>query len=185
MEWYCARGEKRDGPIRSQEINGLIQAGKLGANDLVWEPGMENWVPVTSLAMFRDALPSSAQPSPAPASKPTSKKKFVIKRSQMPRSPSAPLDGPRPGDSPYAPPGSEFHESRERYSGNIPTHLAPSILVTLFCCTIGGIVAIVHASKVNGHIARRNYRAAQDESEAAKSGVAFHLGSALSLLCSK
>ena len=36
---------------------------------------------------------------------------------------------------------------------DIPTRLAPAILVTLFCCLPFGIVAIVYAAQVSGKVA--------------------------------
>jgi hypothetical protein len=51
---------------------------------------------------------------------------------------------------------------------NIPNYLGQSILVTLCCCTILGIVAIVYAAQVNSHIARGDYEAARRASDTAK-----------------
>src|SRR5262249_40218583 len=38
-----------------------------------------------------------------------------------------------------------------------PNYLVPSILVTLCCCLIGGIIAIVHAAQVNSKWAAGDY----------------------------
>jgi DNA-directed RNA polymerase subunit RPC12/RpoP len=87
----------------------------------------------------------------------------------------APRRRPRPRyeDEPYG---------RPRY--DIPTHLAEAILVTIFCCQIFGIVAIVFAAQVNGKIQAGDYRGAQEASATAATWcwVAFGLGLAWSLI---
>jgi hypothetical protein len=44
----------------------------------------------------------------------------------------------------------------------------PSIIVTLCCCLIGGIIAIVNASQVNSKWAAGDYAGARKASEQAK-----------------
>jgi hypothetical protein len=60
-----------------------------------------------------------------------------------------------------------------RYDGGpasreVPSYLAPAILVTLFCCTLFGIVAIVYAAQVGSHVARGDYAGAQASSNHAR-----------------
>jgi Interferon-induced transmembrane protein len=57
---------------------------------------------------------------------------------------------------------------RRRDHGNIPNYLVPSILVTLFCCWLLGIPAIVYAAKVNSLIAVGDYEGARSASNTAK-----------------
>jgi hypothetical protein len=61
---------------------------------------------------------------------------------------------------------------------DIPTHLAPAILCTLFCCLPFGIVAIVNASQVSTKISVGDYRGAEKASEQAKTWcwISFALG---------
>ncbi len=61
---------------------------------------------------------------------------------------------------------------------SVPTYLTESILCTLFCCWIFGIIAIVYAAQVNSHLDRGDYRAAQAASDSAKTwcGLSFGLG---------
>ena len=54
---------------------------------------------------------------------------------------------------------------------DIPTHMAEAIIATLFCCLPFGIVAIVKASQVSGHVASGNIQAAQAASNEAKKYV--------------
>ena len=50
----------------------------------------------------------------------------------------------------------------------VPNYLVHAILCTLCCCVPTGIVAIVYAAQVNGHLERGEYAAAQAASENAK-----------------
>jgi hypothetical protein len=50
----------------------------------------------------------------------------------------------------------------------IPNHLAPAILVTLFCCLPFGIPAIVFAAQVNTKLAAGNVAGAMESSRKAK-----------------
>ena len=52
--------------------------------------------------------------------------------------------------------------------GHLPNYLVQAILCTLFCCLPFGIVGIVYAAQVNGHLATGNYRAAQASSNSAR-----------------
>ncbi len=47
-------------------------------------------------------------------------------------------------------------------------YLVESILVTIFCCLIFGIIGIVNASKVNSEYNAGNYEAAMEASKNAK-----------------
>jgi uncharacterized membrane protein YvbJ len=60
----------------------------------------------------------------------------------------------------------------------VPNHLVEAILVTIFCCLIPGIVAIVYAAQVNGKLAAGDYAGAVDSSNKAKTWtrVSFGLG---------
>ena len=50
----------------------------------------------------------------------------------------------------------------------VPNYMVWSILSTLFCCLIGGIVAIVYSSKVNTKLAQGDIEGAKAASKAAK-----------------
>ena len=50
----------------------------------------------------------------------------------------------------------------------VPNYLVQSILVTICCCLIGGIVAIVHAAQVNGLLRAGDYAGALRASNSAK-----------------
>ena len=67
------------------------------------------------------------------------------------------------GGAPAAPPAPEPGRFVE-----IPTYLATSILVTIFCCLPTGIVAIVYASQVGSLVAAGRYPEAKRASDNAK-----------------
>jgi hypothetical protein len=50
----------------------------------------------------------------------------------------------------------------------IPSYLTQAILVTLCCCQLFGIVAIVFAAQVSSHVARGDYQAARKASDQAR-----------------
>ena len=68
--------------------------------------------------------------------------------------------------------------------GDIPNYLVQSILVTLCCCLPLGIVAIIHAAKVNSLVERGDYAGAREASDQAKkwSMYGFVIGLALNLI---
>jgi hypothetical protein len=61
---------------------------------------------------------------------------------------------------------------------NIPSHLPEAILVTLFCCWLPGIVAIVYAAQVGGKAASGDIEGARQASQNAAtwSWVSFGVG---------
>ena len=67
---------------------------------------------------------------------------------------------------------------------HVPNYLVQAILVTILCCLIPGIVAIVYAAQVNGKLAAGDVAGAQQASNNAKtwSWVAFGLGLGVGLI---
>lgn len=65
---------------------------------------------------------------------------------------------------------------------NMPTYLAQAILVTLFCCTPFGIVAIVYAAQASGKLSAGDYHGAMISANNAKKwcwiGFGLWLGAA-------
>ena len=59
-------------------------------------------------------------------------------------------------------------DDRPRRGAPPPNYLVPSILVTLCCCLIGGIVAIVYAAQVNSKWSAGDYAGARAASANAK-----------------
>ena len=53
----------------------------------------------------------------------------------------------------------------------VPNHMVGAILTTLFCCLIGGIIAIVYASQVNTKLAQGDIAGAQAASRTANGWI--------------
>lgn len=53
----------------------------------------------------------------------------------------------------------------------VPNHMVGAILTTVFCCLIGGIIAIVYASQVNTKLAQGDIAGAQAASKAANGWI--------------
>ena len=49
----------------------------------------------------------------------------------------------------------------------VPNHMVGAILTTLFCCLIGGIIAIIYASQVNTKLAQGDIEGAKAASRTA------------------
>ena len=51
---------------------------------------------------------------------------------------------------------------------HVPNHLVLAILVTIFCCVLTGIIAIVYAAQVNGRLDAGDYERAKRASDSAR-----------------
>lgn len=63
--WYHTSNGKAIGPETTAEMRRLVQEKKLGAEDLIWKPGMELWLELSK------ASPDWLKPEPKPAPAPT------------------------------------------------------------------------------------------------------------------
>jgi hypothetical protein len=69
--WHYARHGQRLGPVDFAELERLAAAGELGADDLVWSPGMPAWVPASTIEGLACTPPPLPQgPKGGPATKP-------------------------------------------------------------------------------------------------------------------
>lgn len=57
----------------------------------------------------------------------------------------------------------------------VPNHLVGAILTTIFCCQIGGIVAIVYAAQVNTKLARGDVEGARAASKTANTWIIVNI----------
>lgn len=64
MDWYYAEAGQQRGPVNDTEFQGLIRAGTIKADTLVWREGMVNWQP------YRDVAPGAGGVPPAPTAAP-------------------------------------------------------------------------------------------------------------------
>jgi GYF domain 2 len=61
--FYLSKNGQQSGPFTAEEVQGLLQSGSIGRNDLFRSEGTETWLPLSD---FGGATPSAASP-PAPA----------------------------------------------------------------------------------------------------------------------
>ena len=67
---------------------------------------------------------------------------------------------------------------------NVPDYLVPSILVTIFCCQLFGIIAIVFSALASGEKSSGNYQKAMSYAKNAKTFLVVGVvGGALVWLC--
>ena len=57
MDWYYAEGQQQRGPVSEAELEGLVKAGTVGSDTLVWREGMENW---QAYGQVKGAAPTGA-----------------------------------------------------------------------------------------------------------------------------
>lgn len=70
--WYYADGDTRHGPVEATEVERLISAGQLGANSLVWRPGLDEWEAASSHFPAAGGAGTPTPLSSAPPSVPSS-----------------------------------------------------------------------------------------------------------------
>ena len=66
--WFYIQNNQQFGPVDESKIKGLITAGAVNANTLVWTGGMANWLPIaqTPLAKLFGATPSESSTAAYP-----------------------------------------------------------------------------------------------------------------------
>lgn len=57
----------------------------------------------------------------------------------------------------------------------VPNHLVGAILTAIFCCQIGGIIAIVYAAQVNSKLAAGDVAGAQAASKTAQTWITVNI----------
>ena len=68
-EWYCFEGEKRIGPLSSQQLKSFASDGTLKPSDAVWKVGMLKAVPAEKIkGLFGNITAPDLQPSQGPLS---------------------------------------------------------------------------------------------------------------------
>ena len=179
MDWYYVENDLRMGPISEAEFDNLAEVGRIKPDTLVWQPGMSDWIPLSQL---EGPVASAESDGDAPAEKPAPSgpsEEYPPPEDEV----SGEADSPRPGgvwtsgDESLAP---AAEEPVYRDAPYIPNYLVQSIIATLCCCTPLGVVAVVYAAQVNGHLATGDFHKARDASDKAK--LFFWLSLGLSLL---
>ena len=145
-QYYIIRNDQQAGPYTLEELAAM----EITPDTVVWTEGMTDWAPAREVSELNSLFTRSAQTPPsynapsygAPAAP------------QYHREPqySRPPQYNTPAEQPPMP----------------PTYLAWSIAVTILCCLIGGIVAIVYSSQVSSRYIAGDYQGAEYASRQAR-----------------
>ena len=60
-EWYYAQDGNRQGPVPEDRLRELAAAGRLRADDLVWQDGMADWTPASGRGFAQGITHSAAR----------------------------------------------------------------------------------------------------------------------------
>jgi hypothetical protein len=60
MNWYYVENGQQVGPVTKEQLEQLLQTGRITIETLVWQQGMDNWLPL------RDANVTSLTPPSLP-----------------------------------------------------------------------------------------------------------------------
>lgn len=72
QDWYAAPGGEQTGPLPREEMERLIEDGRIGPDTLVWRQGMPDWARAADAGFFPAAAPEAARASDATAARPGS-----------------------------------------------------------------------------------------------------------------
>ena len=72
-QWYIARDGKQHGPLTDIEMRTFVAHSYLRLTDLIWRPGMTEWLPAPQVfpAVFQAPPAAAAPAAPAPIQQPT------------------------------------------------------------------------------------------------------------------
>ena len=141
MKYYIAVNNQPQGPF---EINELAQKG-ITPDTLLWCEGMSNWLPAKNIAEVNSAIFNSSIPPIYNALK------FNSQQQEPPTPPMV------PSTSPMMP--------------KPKTWLVESILCTVFCCQIFGIIAIIMSALAESAWSRKDYAETEAKAKQARTWV--------------
>lgn len=144
-QYYLVINGEKSGPFTIDQLT----TQQVTPQTPVWTEGMSDWVPaqqvaeLSSLFASQASIPEASQPTATP---------------QAPAYNAAPAYG---NPQPQAPNTQVVP----------PNYLVWSILVTLFCCIPGGVVAIVYSTQVSSRFQQGDYAGANESSRNARKWV--------------
>lgn len=144
VKYYAMFGSERVGPMSLDELRNL----SITPNTPVWRTGMPDWANASTFPELASYFAPPQQSYP----------------------PYNQMAGQAPGPA-YAAGGNSYY-GQTQGNGPMPprpdNYLVWSILVTILCCLVGGIVALVYSSKVNSCYDRGDYDGALKASSSAR-----------------
>lgn len=119
------------GPLELETIKAMLAAGTLSPDALLWQAGMADWAPISTIIPLESIAADMGQIPPLP------------NRRHTPPSPLLRNTDPR------------LHKPRRPEN-----HMVKAILILIFCCLPAGIVAVIYASQVDSEYNRGDYAGA-------------------------
>lgn len=150
-QYFYASGDQQLGPFSLQEL----QSKRLTKDTYVWYEGLADWTRAGDLPELNALFEAQTMAPPQPS---------------VQQSPPPPAQGG------YQQQGGRYQQYQQPSGIKPKTWLVESILTTLFCCLIGGIIGIVYASQVDSKWAQGDVQGAQKASDNAKLWVMISLG---------
>lgn len=179
MNYWIIVNDHHDGPY---SVDTLVANG-LKSEDLVWTEGLADWTPAGNILELAEAmnLRDSMAAAPAEPAAPVSAEviEIVETEAEAPMEQEAACDAepaqqPQPAQQPYAAPQMQTAYTQAAPAQGAamtqaepcpPAYIAWSIIVTVLCCTIVGIPAIVFASMTKSAYYRGDLAKAKRYSE--------------------
>lgn len=179
MNYWIIVNDHHDGPY---SVDTLVANG-LKPEDLVWTEGLADWTPAGNILELAEAmnLRDSMAATPAEPAAPVSAEviEIVETEAEAPMEQEAAYDAepaqqPQPAQQPYAAPQMQTAYTQAAPAQGAamtqaepcpPAYIAWSIIVTVLCCTIVGIPAIVFASMTKSAYYRGDLAKAKRYSE--------------------
>lgn len=59
-DWHYTRGGQQNGPVATEMVRELFRTGSLLPQDMVWRPGMANWLPAASVPELTGLAPQAS-----------------------------------------------------------------------------------------------------------------------------
>ncbi|NOT71828.1 MAG: DUF4339 domain-containing protein [Hyphomicrobium sp.] len=126
-QWYIAREGKQHGPLTDIEMRTFVAHSYLRVTDLIWRPGMAEWLPAPQV--FPAVFPAPAAPAAAPTPQPA----------------AAPAAAPAPGAEKASPLSSDFDEA-EAEDAKPPRGVARRLATAAVVLTVIGGGAFAFAT---------------------------------------
>lgn len=178
MNYWIIVNDHHDGPY---SVDTLVANG-LKPEDLVWTEGLADWTPAGNILELAEAmnLRDSMAAAPAEPAAPVAAEviEIVETEAEAPMEQEAACDAepaqqPQPAQQPYATPqmqtaytqAAPAQAAMTQAEPCPPSYIAWSIIVTVLCCTIVGIPAIVFASMTKSAYYRGDLAKAKHYSE--------------------
>lgn len=179
MNYWIIVNDHHDGPY---SVDTLVANG-LKPEDLVWTEGLADWTPAGNILELAEAmnLRDSMAATPAEPAAPVAAEviEIVETEAEAPMEQEAAYDAepaqqPQPAQQPYAAPQMQtaYIQAAPAQAAAMtqaepcpPSYIAWSIIVTVLCCTIVGIPAIVFASMTKSAYYRGDLAKAKRYSE--------------------